>query len=59
MPRIPEIKIETAETDAKALLEGVKAQLGVVPNIFASFVQSPKVLEGFLALNGGVQCPRG
>ena len=54
MPRIQTIDAATASGPAKDLLDGVKAGLGVVPNIFATFVHSPKVLEGFLALNGAL-----
>jgi uncharacterized peroxidase-related enzyme len=54
MARINPIDHGSATGQAKDLLDGVKAQLGVVPNIFATFVQSPKVLEGFLALNGAL-----
>jgi uncharacterized peroxidase-related enzyme len=54
MPRISPVDHGSATGDAKELLDGVKAQLGVVPNIFATFVQSPKVLEGFLAFNGAL-----
>jgi len=54
MPRINPIDHGSATGKAKDLLDGVKAQLGVVPNIFATFVQSPKVLEGFLAFNGAL-----
>ena len=51
MPRIQPIDRATASGDAKALLDGVKSAIGMVPNIFATFAQSPKVLEGYLALN--------
>lgn len=51
MPRIHPVDHATALGDAKALMDGVKGALGVVPNIFATFVHSPKVLEGFLAFN--------
>ena len=54
MPRIAPVDHATATGDAKDLLDGVKAQLGVVPNIFATFVQAPKVLEGFLAFNAAL-----
>lgn len=33
------------------LLGAVKAKLGVVPNIFATFAHSPAVLNGYLAFN--------
>lgn len=51
MPRIQPIDHATATGEAKVLLDGVKAAVGAVPNIFATFVNSPKVLEGFLAFN--------
>ena len=51
MPRIPAVDRASATGATRELLDGVHAAIGVVPNIFATFVQSPKVLEGFLALN--------
>ena len=51
MPRIQPVDHATATGAAKDLLDGVQSALGVVPNIFATLVQSPKALEGFLALN--------
>lgn len=54
MPRIKPVDPATATGPAKDLLDGVKVGIGMVPNIFATFVQSPKVLEGFLALNGAL-----
>ena len=54
MPRIQPVDYASATGPAKPALDGVKAALGVVPNIFATFVHSPKVLEGFLALNGAL-----
>lgn len=51
MPRIQAVDHAAAQGDAKALLDGVKAGIGMVPNIFATMVQAPKVLEGFLAFN--------
>ncbi len=62
MPRIQPVDHATATGETKALLDGVKSALGVVPNIFATMVQSPKVLEGFLALNASLgkgQLPAG
>lgn len=55
MPRISPV----TEPDARQqpLLEGVRRQLGRVPNIFATMVHSPALLEGYLgfskALGGG------
>ena len=54
MPRIQPVDHGSATGDARDLLDGVKSALGVVPNIFATFVQSPKVLEGFLAMNSAL-----
>ena len=51
MPRIQPVDHAAATGDAKVLLDGVQSALGIVPNIFATLVHSPKVLEGFLALN--------
>ena len=51
MPRIQPVNPAEATGDAKVLLDGVKASIGAVPNIFATFARSPKVLEGYLALN--------
>lgn len=54
MVRIQPIDRAAADGDAGALLDGVKATLGGVPNIFATFARAPKVLEGFLAFNGAL-----
>ncbi len=54
MSRISPVDHAAASGDTKDLLDGVKGALGVVPNIFATMVHSPKVLEGFLALNGAL-----
>lgn len=51
MPRIQPLDLDSASGDAKLLLDGVQSALGIVPNIFATLVHSPKVLEGFLAMN--------
>lgn len=54
MPRINPVDPQTADGAAKDLLDGVKAQIGMVPNIFATLVQSPSVLDGFLAFSGAL-----
>mgnify|MGYP002626750064 CR=1 FL=1 len=51
MPRIQPVDHATATGEAKTLLDSVKSAIGMVPNIFATFAQSPKALEGFLALS--------
>lgn len=57
MSRIPTPEIDNAPEASKALLEGVKKQLGSVPNMFRLVANSPEVLNGQLAfsaaLNGG------
>ncbi len=62
MPRIQPVDHATATGETKDLLDSVQSALGIVPNIFATMVQSPKVLEGFLALNASLgkgQLPAG
>jgi uncharacterized peroxidase-related enzyme len=58
MSRLPSISHETAEGKTKALLDGVQANFGIVPNIFKGMANSPAVLDGMLkfmgALGGGV-----
>jgi uncharacterized peroxidase-related enzyme len=46
--------IEDAPTASRALLEAVKKQLGVVPNLFRLVANSPAALEGFLSLSGAL-----
>lgn len=43
--------IEAAPAAARPLLEGVRKQLGVVPNMFRLISNSPAALEGYLALS--------
>lgn len=49
MPRIPPTNPETATGQAKALLDGVQEQFGMVPNLVRTLAQSPAVLEAYLA----------
>ena len=52
MPRIvTPPSIEAAPEPSRPLLEAVKAQLGVVPNMFRLIANSPATLEGYLGLN--------
>jgi uncharacterized peroxidase-related enzyme len=48
---IKNITLDQAEGDAKNLLTGAKAAIGMVPNLFGVFANSPAVLEGYLGLN--------
>lgn len=52
MSRIPTpATIDAAPPASRALLEGVKQQLGVVPNLFRLAAISPAALEGYLSLS--------
>jgi len=46
--------IETSPEAAQPLLQAVKKQLGVVPNLFRVVGNSPAALEGYLGLNGAL-----
>lgn len=55
MSRIPTpTSIETAPEASRPLLEAVKKQLGVVPNLFRIVATSPAALEGYVGLNGAL-----
>jgi len=51
MSRIPTPQtIDDAPTASRPLLEAVKRQFGVVPNMFRLVSNSPVALEGYLGL---------
>jgi uncharacterized peroxidase-related enzyme len=55
MSRLPiPASIEASPAAAQPLLQAVKKQLGVVPNLFRLVGNSPAALEGYLGLNGGL-----
>ncbi len=55
MSRIPiPAAIDAAPSAAQPLLEAVKKQLGVVPNLFRLVSNSPAALEGHLGLMGAL-----
>jgi uncharacterized peroxidase-related enzyme len=55
MSRIPTpSSIDASPAPARPLLEGVKKQLGSVPNLFRIVGNSPAALEGYLGLNGAL-----
>jgi uncharacterized peroxidase-related enzyme len=55
MSRIPTpATIDSAPTASRPLLEGVKRQLGIVPNLFRVVANSPAALEGYLGLSGAL-----
>jgi uncharacterized peroxidase-related enzyme len=46
--------VAAAPAASQPLLEAVRAQLGVVPNLFRVVASSPAALEGYLGLNGAL-----
>ncbi len=55
MSRLPTpASIEVSPVAAQPLLQAVKKQLGVVPNMFRLISGSPAALEGYLGLNGAL-----
>jgi uncharacterized peroxidase-related enzyme len=62
MPRIAPIDTAQAPADVQATCSAVKAKIGMLPNLFTTFAQSPAVLTGYLgfsdALTKGVLTPR-
>jgi hypothetical protein len=58
MNRITQLDPAQAIGKTKQLFDGVQAKLGIVPNLFRVFGNSPAALEGYLnfssALAGGV-----
>jgi uncharacterized peroxidase-related enzyme len=52
--RIPSIQPNDATGKAKELLDGVKAKIGVVPNLYKLLAQSPAGLEGVLQFSGAL-----
>jgi uncharacterized peroxidase-related enzyme len=55
MSRIPTpATIEASPSAAQPLLQAVKKQLGVVPNLFRLVATSPAALEGYLAMSSAL-----
>lgn len=50
-PRISPIDVATAQPDVGATLDAVKAEIGMVPNLFKTLAQSPAALDGYLGLS--------
>ena len=46
--------IDDTPAAARPLLEAVKKQLGVVPNLFRLVANSPAALEGYVSLSGAL-----
>jgi uncharacterized peroxidase-related enzyme len=49
-PLFTPVTIATAPQASKALLENIRRSLGFIPNMMATFANSPIVLQGYLAL---------
>ena len=55
MSRIPTpATIETAPAASRPMLEAVKKQIGVAPNLFRMVANSPAALEGYLGMSGAL-----
>jgi uncharacterized peroxidase-related enzyme len=54
MNSLPLIDPQTADGEARDLLEAVKAGLGVVPNMTKAMANSPALLQGYLALSSAL-----
>ncbi|GAB1255894.1 carboxymuconolactone decarboxylase family protein [Aurantivibrio plasticivorans] len=52
MSRIQPLTLESAAPEAQTLLNGVKAKIGMVPNLYATLAHAPAALEAILTLNG-------
>lgn len=51
MARIQTINRQTASAEINATLDAVKAKMGKVPNLVATFAQAPVALNAYLALS--------
>lgn len=54
MNRITQLDPAIATGKAKQLFDGAQAKLGIVPNLFRVFGNSPAALEGYLNLSGAL-----
>lgn len=54
IPRIAPVNIATADSGVQATLASVKAKIGMIPNLFATFAQSPAVLNAYLGFSDGL-----
>ena len=43
--------VETAPEKSKAILEGAKKQMGVVPGLYAAMAESPEILKAYTQLH--------
>jgi uncharacterized peroxidase-related enzyme len=52
MPNIKPIALANADAATAATLNAVKAQLGVIPNMFLTWAHSPTALNAYMKLSG-------
>lgn len=50
MPTLPPLENDQTQSDARAVLEGLQARLGQVPNMYRTFAHAPKVLSAAVAM---------
>jgi uncharacterized peroxidase-related enzyme len=55
MPFLKPVSLASANPEQKKLLEGLKAKLGKVPNIYATVAHSPVALEAVLSHGAGLK----
>ena len=55
MPTIHPVKLESASPEQKRILDGLKAKMGKVPNIYATMAHSPTTLDAMMAYNAGLK----
>ena len=55
MARLKPIDYEGASEGTRELLDGVKSEMGMVPNIFWTLANSPAALEGFVGLRNALE----
>ena len=55
MPIINPVQFDSALPGQKKLLEGIKAKMGKVPNIYATIAHSPTTLEAMMGYNAGLK----
>lgn len=58
MPRITPVTIDQTDDNTTATLNGLKAKLGMVPNLFTTFALAPAALNGYLAFSDALTAGR-
>lgn len=58
MPRINPLTTDQTDASTASTLNAVKAKLGMVPNLFATFALAPAALNGYLAFSDSLATGR-